>query len=284
MIKFIIISRHKPGMTRERFFYEWAYIHVALMVQTASSMRRFTRYVQHYANPDIGDEHRLLPHPPQDWESYADHGLARFEAYGPAPDYLAIMRPHSFSDSAMEIVYLEGRTEYRRDDFRPDGVKLIHRLARRPGMTPDEFRRHWRDDHVPRLVEALRTRGLRKYDTCLPHEIDLDALRASRKGTLFDSAEVNTADGVEELWFDTLEDAMRLGSDPALRQSLSASYASFTDIGQSYSMFAQERVVFDFVTPGETTPRPAVLDDNSLEARLFKSGRPFHEPRPVEPS
>ena len=52
MIKFIIISRHKPGMTRERFFYEWAFIQVALMVQTPSSMRRIPRYVQHFANLD----------------------------------------------------------------------------------------------------------------------------------------------------------------------------------------------------------------------------------------
>ena len=231
MIKFIIISRHKPGMTRERFFYEWAFIHVALMVQTASSMKRFKRYVQHYANPDIGDDQRLLPHPPKDWESYAEHWLERFEAYSPAPDYADLMRPH------------------------------------------------WRDVHVPRVIAALRDKGLRKYELNQRHDIDLDALRQSRKGSLFDKADVNSADGFEELWFDSLEQAMQVGADNALRQPLRASLAEFVDLEQSYSMFANERVVIDFVTPGEQTPRPAVLDPDSLEARLFTTHRPYYEPR-----
>lgn len=281
MIKFIIISRHKPGMTRERFFYEWAFIHVALMVQTATSMRRFSRYVQHFANPDIGDEFRVLPRPTMAWESYADHWLQRWEAYPPAPDYAEQMRPHSFSDSAMEIAYLEGQTAYQRDDFRSGGVKLIHRLARKPGLTSAEFVQRWHQQHVPAAIAALRDKGLRKYELNLPHPIDLKALKASRKGTLFDQAVVNSADGFEELWFDSLDDALRIGSDPALRQLIRASLERFVDVEQSYSMFANERVVFDFVTPGETTPLPAVLDESSLEAKLFSSGRPYHEPRPL---
>jgi len=279
MIKFIIISRHKPGMTRERFFYEWAFIHVALMVQTASSMKRFKRYVQHYANPDIGDDQRLLPHPPKDWESYAEHWLERFEAYSPAPDYADLMRPHSFSDSEMEIAYLEGASVYQRDDFRSGGVKLIQRLIRRSGTSNAEFQQHWRDVHVPRVIAALRGKGLRKYELNQRHDIDLGALRQSRKGSLFDKADVNSADGFEELWFDSLEQALQVGADPALRQPLRASLAEFVDLEQSYSMFANERVVIDFVTPGEQTPRPAVLNPDSLEARLFTTHRPYYEPR-----
>ena len=281
MIKFVIITRHKPGLTRERFFYEWAFIHVSLMVHTASSMRRFQRYVQHFVNPDIADEKRLLPHPDKDWENYAEHWLERFEAYAPAPDYADIMRPHSFSDSEMEIVYQEGTTVYRRADFHSGGVKLIHRLARRPGLLTEEFRRLWQEKHVPLAIATLRDKGLRKYEVNLPHDIDLVALRASRKGSLFDQAEVNSADGFEELWFDSLEDAMRAGSDPLLRQLLRPSLETFVDTERSYSMFANERVVIDFVTPGEMTPLPAVLNESSLESRLFQNGRPYHEPRPA---
>jgi hypothetical protein len=284
MIKFIIISRHKPGMTRERFFYEWAFIHVSLMVHTATSMRRFRRYVQHFANPDIPDEFRVLPRPAMNWESYAEHWLERFEAYRPAPDYAEQMQPHSFSDSAMEIVYLEGETVYRRDDFRSGGVKLIHRLARKPGHSVDDFRKYWRDQHVPCVINALKDCGLRKYEINVPHEFDVAALKESRKGTLFDRAEVNTADGVEELWFDSLDDALRVGSDSGLRAIVRESLAQFVDIEKSYSMLANERVVIDFVTPGEITPTPAVLNADSLEANVFKSGRPYHEPKLSETS
>ena len=37
-------------------------------------------------------------------------------------------------------------------------------------------------------------------------------------------------------------------------------------------MVVNERVVWDFVTPGETTPRPAVLDPETLEAYIDRQG------------
>jgi hypothetical protein len=44
-------------------------------------------------------------------------------------------------------------------------------------------------------------------------------------------------------------------------------------------MIAHERVVFDFVTPGEISAQSAVLNPDSLEANVFKTGRPYHEPK-----
>ena len=34
MIKFLIVSRHKPHEDQQTFFYNWAIIHVALMLTT----------------------------------------------------------------------------------------------------------------------------------------------------------------------------------------------------------------------------------------------------------
>jgi len=279
MVKFIIISRRKPGWTRERFFYEWAFIHVALMLSTAPSMRRFKRYVQHYGNADIPGEQLLVPPSPMRWESYAEHWIENLDTSVPGPEYTEQMQPHSFSDSAMQIAYLQGRCIYQRKDFRSGGVKLIHRLAIPAGGLKSDSQRRWQEDHAPLLVKALEGRGLRKYEINTALEVDPAEFRGNRTGTLFERASIDPPLGFEELWFDSLESALQLGTYPALRAQLEASYRQFADVEHSYSMVVHERVVFDFVTVGEMTPLPAVLHANSLEAQVFKTGRPYHEPR-----
>ena len=279
MIKFIIISRHKPGWTRERFFYEWAFIHVSLMLHTAPSMRRFKRYVQHYANPDIPNEYRVLPGSAMGWESYAEHWTEKLETTTPGPEYTEQMQPHSFSDSAMEIAYVQGETAHQRTDFHSGGVKVIHRLAKPAGRSDAELWTEWRERHVPMVTRLFADRGLRKYEINLPCVIDVAEFRGNRMGTLFERASIDPPLGIEELWFDTLEDALSLGSDPEVRSALASSYSGFIDVQKSYSMIAHERVVFDFVTPGEISAQSAVLNPDSLEAKLFKSGRPYHEPK-----
>jgi hypothetical protein len=279
MIKFIIISRHKPGWTRERFFYEWAFIHVSLMLHTAPSMRRFKRYVQHYANPDIPNECRILPGPAMGWESYAEHWTEKLETTTPGPEYTEQMQPHSFSDSAMEIAYLQGETVHQRADFHSGGVKVIHRLAKPAGSSDAGLVLEWRERHAPMVTRLLAHRGLRKYEINLPCAINVAEFRGNRAGTLFERASIDPPLGVEELWFDTLDDALRLGRDSVLRSALTESFRGFVGLEKSYSMIAHERVVFDFVTPGEISPQSAVLDPNSLEAGVFKTGRPYHEPR-----
>jgi hypothetical protein len=279
LIKFIIISRCKPGGTREHFFYEWAFIHVSLMLHTAPSMRRFRRYVQHFINPDLPDDGRILPAAPMRWETLAEHWTERFEPSTPGPEYAEQMLPHKFSDTAMEVAYLEGHTVWQRPDFHSGGIKLIHRLARPVGLDRETFRQRWRQEHAPLLLQTLRERGLRKLELDTPHDFDPAAFHAVRKGTLLERASIDPADGFEELWFDCLEDALQLGRDPELRATLGASYARFTDPAKSYSLIANERVVFDYATPGEISPPPAVLDPNTLDAQVFKTGRPYHEPR-----
>lgn len=278
MIKFTIISRHKPEGTRERFFYEWAFIHVALMLVTPSVTRDFLRYVQHFGNPDIPDEFRVLPRPKMNWESFADHWLDSFDVLArnlASEDYREYMQPHSFSDSAMELALLEGEVVYQREGFRSGGVKLIHRLQNKLEQPMDQFTRRWREEHAPMVIEALKAKGLRKYVINTPLKLD----PAVFKGTLFERGGIDMEQGLEELWFDGLEDALRLGSNTEVRESIRSSFSGFVDIGNSYSMFVNERVVFDFVTPGEMTPRPAIADPNSLEAVVFASFRPYHEPR-----
>ena len=278
MIKYFIICRRRPDFTRERFFYEWAFIHVALMLLTPPSMRRFRRYVQHFGNADIPGPSCLLPPPHQRWEALSEHWIEQLETTSPGPEYVEQMQPHSFSDPAMEVTYVQGTSVYRRPDFRSGGIKLVHRLEPRAGQDLDASRRYWRDVHAPLVTHTLRDRGLRRYELDTPCDFDPAQFRRNRRGTLFDQVSIEPPLGIEELWFDSLDQALQLGLDPGLRATLGASYARFADVPHSYSMYLNERVVFDFVTPGEQTPPPAVLAPGSLEAQVFRTGRPYHEP------
>jgi hypothetical protein len=157
---------------------------------------------------------------------------------------------------------------------------VVHRLSRRPGVDEAEFRRVWREEHLPLLLAQLRDRGLRKLEINVPHQFDPASFHANRKGTLFEKADIDPASGFEELWFDSLGDALQLGRDRALHDALHASYARFTDVSRSYSMIANERVVYDYASETERSPPPAVLDPDTLDAIVFKTGRPYHEPKP----
>ena len=53
---------------------------------------------------------------------------------------------------------------------------------------------------------------------------------------------------------------------PEIRKALLESYAAFTAVEASHSMYVIERVAFDFVT-SEATPLPAIMNPDSCEAR-----------------
>jgi len=265
MIKWNITSRHKPGMTTERFYYEWAVIHVAMMLTNKSTVECFQRYSQHYAFQELPAEARVLPRHAMEWESMAEHWLTGLDMIPPAvgsEDYRGRMHPHSFSDSAMELHLLNGTCLFERPDFASGGVKLIHSLKPSPDKSVPAFSEHLANVHGPMVVELLKGRGLRKYE--IDRQLGLDP--AQFKGTLFEKGGVDQYAGLEELWFDSLEEALALGQDPELRAALTDSYRQFTTIPSSHSMYVIERVAFDFVTR-EATPRPAIMDPASCEAR-----------------
>ena len=62
--------------------------------------------------------------------------------------------------------------------------KVVILLSRRPGATPEEFRRWWLEEHAPLARQLPGLRGLR-FNVVTTEEADVD--------------------GVSELWFDSRE-------------------------------------------------------------------------------
>jgi hypothetical protein len=265
VIKFQLISRRKPGDSQERYFYEWGIIHVALMVTTPSVMRTFKRYAQHFTVNGVDGGRLLYPLSDMAWDNFADHWLERPEdnlVPFESDDYMQRMHPHSFGDSNFVIEYL---TETLRDEApgsRPGGVKLIHAVRSRPGLDAEEFAVAWRERHATALLSGGGTRPGR-----LVQNVHAEVDREDFQGTLFELAGVGGYAGIEELWFEDLDALLKFTQDPGVRAAVLADDATVDPAG-SFSMVVTERVVYDYTLGDQSSPPPAVLDPNSLEARV----------------
>ena len=282
-IKFLICARRKRGDTQQRYFYEWGNIHVALMLTTPDVMRVFRRYVQHYAITGVTDDMLPIPLSPMQWDNMADHWVDGYEGFLAslnAEGYVQRMQPHVFGDREFVLALTRGTVLYEIPGFRSGGVKLIHWLRSKPGLSQTEFNRLWRQRYAPAFLEAVAGRALvRKY---VRNELlDLDA--QVFRGSLFEAGAVGGYSGVEELWFRDVESLAQLRGDAALCAAVRDGMAEFVDLEHSFSMVTTERVVYDFVTPSEMSPPPAVLNPDSLEAKVVGQGyRDWNIPRPVE--
>jgi len=263
MLKFILASRSKPEHTKERYYFEWGIIHVALMLTTPTVMSTFRRYVQHYVPDGLDGDRLLFPFSKMDWENMADHWLESWEDLiipFRADDYPNRMQPHNFGDSNFDIQLMTGEEVYADRGYYAGGIKLVHFLRRRPDLGLDQFKEKYRG-HAEVVLRDAPSSGLRKYVRNTETQGDPEYF----KGTLFELGGVNTYSGVEELWFQDVDAVYQFCGEPERRAGLLESYASFTD-PDSYSMVTTERVIFDFVTPGHISPQPAVLQEGSLEA------------------
>ena len=283
-MKFILAARRKPEDTQEKYFYEWSIIHVALMITNPSTQRAFTRYAQHYTINGVSGD--LLWHPlsPMGWDNMADHWLDKFEDLASSvrsEDYIRRMLPHKFGDSNFVVELTDGRVIYEAADFRNGGVKLIQFLKVRPGLTQEEFDDRWHHQHAPLVQDALRPLGiLRKYVQNPKLALDPQFFR----GTLFEAGGVGQHGGIEEYWFNSLDDLLLLRRSPAWDRVKSSDSRLTAETG-SFSMVTTERVVFDYVTPGRQTPRAAVLTPGTLEALIDAQGyADFNVPKPPRSS
>ncbi len=269
MLKFMLAARRKREDTQERYFFEWGIVHVSLMLQTPSVMNSFRRYVQHYSISGVDDDMLIYPLSPMEWDNMADHVVDDYEAIGipyKADDYPNRMQPHRFGGDEFAVELLDWETIYQEEGFYAGGVKLIHWLRKRPGLSYEDFNARWRA-HAHKVVETVPDGLIRKL--VIDKHVPMDP--AVFKGTLFEYGHVGHYAGVEEIWFRSVEDVARLRRDPALYETLRAGYETFAD-DDTFSMVTTERVVYDFITPGHVSPQASVLTPGTLEYQVDKHG------------
>lgn len=82
-------------------------------------------------------------------------------------------------------------------------------LTRRPDLTPEQFRRHWREVHGPL---AARLPGLRRYHQ--NHVVDASQLAIDHARGAWE------VDGFSQLWFDNMDAMRRAVESPEFRPTV----------------------------------------------------------------
>ena len=256
MIKFMLVSRRKPGDTQEKYFYEWGIIHVALMITTPSVMRTFRRYAQHFTVNGVDGGRLLYPLSDMAWDNFADHWLDRPEdnlAPFESDDYMQRMHPHNFGDSNFVIEYtrdVQGRgagfrarrrqaRTRRQEPAGPAGGRVRRRVAGAARRSAAHGRRFTARETGAEPPRRGRPQGFRRH-----------ALRARRRrrlrrhrGVVVRRPRVPAA----------LHGGCGSSRGRPRRGFVRGSGRELRDGGD-------QRVVYDYTLGAENSPRPAVLD------------------------
>jgi uncharacterized protein (TIGR02118 family) len=114
-------------------------------------------------------------------------------------------------------------------------VKVSVLLKRKPGLTPEEFHRYWREVHGPLLVKQPGLmRHIRKYVQC--HSI-ADAF-ADMPGVV--SSEF---DGIAEMWGDSVDNVRRGLAEPAYLEVIRPDEEKFLDLPKCVFIVTEEIVM-----------------------------------------
>ena len=100
-------------------------------------------------------------------------------------------------------------------------VKLVVGLVKKDGMSIEEFREHWNEDHAPRASE---TPGLNRYTTA----VALDP-------------EHSKYDGIAELYFDSPDDIDEAVESEPMQWALD-DLENFTETDENTQMVLDETV------------------------------------------
>ncbi|WP_103729951.1 EthD domain-containing protein [Novosphingobium sp. HII-3] len=120
-------------------------------------------------------------------------------------------------------------------------IKIIFCLRRAAHMTQQEFQQYWHEKHAPLVREVAPILGIRRY--VQSHAFQHPGLQpaiVARKG------EVEPYDGVAELWYDSVEALLALGSDENVRRAgrtLLEDERKFIDLASSPLFYSIEREI-----------------------------------------
>lgn len=120
-------------------------------------------------------------------------------------------------------------------------IKIVFCLRRRDGLSLAEFRRYWLEDHatlVRQYGPALRVRRYTQSHTLVDPRID--AATEAR------GSDVESYDGVAEVWWDSVEDIIAAGATKegrAAGRALLQDERAFIDLASSAIFYAEEHVI-----------------------------------------
>ena len=221
MVKVLTFLRRKAGMPVDEFQRYWLTRHPAVVVRLPG----VRRYVQSHTLPSA----YAKGEPAYD-------GLAEVWADDTAALRAMTASPANAAVVADEAQFLDrGRTGFLITEERlvvdgavgVEAVKAVEFLSRRPGVSVEEFQRHWQDRHAPILA---RIGGLCRCVLSVPRRSSYEAGR------------VPDHDGATSLWFESAEALRAAASSPGYAAAV-ADRAGFLAPEQPPFILTQEHVI-----------------------------------------
>ncbi|MFZ5721683.1 MAG: EthD domain-containing protein [Pseudomonadota bacterium] len=121
-------------------------------------------------------------------------------------------------------------------------IKLVYVIVRREGMSAERFRDYWLTRHGPLVAAQAEALKLRKYVQSHPFDDPAsEGMRAVRGMR-------GPADGVTEVWWDSLEDFQSAYATPQGAEAgriLAEDEAKFIDFEKSAVFLTEEHLIFD---------------------------------------
>jgi uncharacterized protein (TIGR02118 family) len=119
-------------------------------------------------------------------------------------------------------------------------IKLTFALVRLPELTREAFQAYWFDHHAPLVKSVAETLRIRRYVQTHSLPTDMSAgVRGSRGGP-------EDFDGVAELWWDRIEDAIPANPSRAMIDAgrmLLEDERKFIDLTRSPLWWGEEKVI-----------------------------------------
>jgi uncharacterized protein (TIGR02118 family) len=126
-------------------------------------------------------------------------------------------------------------------------VKLMFCMRRLPNLSTGQFQEYWLNTHAPLVRAVAPLLNIRRYVQC--HSF-VDARLAP--GIVARGGLVTPYDGVAELWWDSIEEAIAAGSTSegrAAGRKLLEDERRFIDLSQSPLYFVQEKEIIGADAP-----------------------------------
>jgi len=221
MVKVITVLKRKAGMPVEEFQHYWRTRHPDVVTRLPG----VRRYVQsHTLRSLYGDGEPLYDGIAEVWAD--DTGALRAMTRSPAHADLKADEARFIDRARMAVIITEDHV-IRDAPAPPDAVKCVAFLTRRPGLSVEDFQRHWLERHAP-LANALP--GLRRY------------VQSHTRRSAYESGRTPAYDGVALAWFDSVDAMRAAGTTPEFARVLADS-ATFLPAGAAPSILTREHII-----------------------------------------
>ena len=225
MVKVITFLKRKPGMPVEEFQAYWRTRHPEVVTRLPG----VRRYVQSHALLSVYGKGEGKDEPVYDGiaEVWADDtGALRAMTQSPAHPGLQADEARFIDRATMGVIITEDHV-ITDGPAAPDAVKSVAFLTRKPGLSVEDFQRHWLEVHAP-IAAALP--GLRRY------------VQSHTRRSAYEGGRVPAYDGVVLAWFDSTEAIRGAASTPDYSRVL-ADGVSFLSSGAMPSILTKEYVI-----------------------------------------